>query len=86
MGCESVPLAQRITTATTTTVKAGRTRVLRLIVGTTAAGAITIQNTAGTAAVVFKASIPEGSYDLGFILDGLKVVTAAASDITIVYE
>lgn len=77
--------ATRITTATTTVVKTGRAQPLRLIIGTTAAGTITIQDGAGTVKAVFKASMPEGVYELGFVVAGLTVVTGAASDITIVY-
>ncbi|NJD30184.1 MAG: hypothetical protein FIA92_18110 [Chloroflexi bacterium] len=75
----------RITTATTTSVKTSRGIILRIIVGTTAAGTITVQNTAGTAAAVLKASIPEGVYELGIEMNGIVVVTGAASDITVVY-
>lgn len=79
-------LATRITTQTTTQVRAsGRTVVLRLIIGTTAAGTISIQNGAGVVQALFKASMPEGVYELGFVTNGLQVVTGAASDITIVY-
>jgi hypothetical protein len=77
--------ATRITTATTTVVKVGRGILLRIIVGTTAAGTITVQNGAGTAVAVLKASIPEGVYEFGVEMNGITVVTAAASDITVVY-
>lgn len=83
-----VPL--RISTATTTVVKTGKGILYRIIIGTTAAGAITIyDNTAasGTVVAVLKASIGEGSYAFGTIFqNGLTVVTAAESDITVVYE
>lgn len=84
----SEPLAAsstRITTATTTSIKTGHTEVLRLIIGATAAGTISIQDSASNVKVLFKASMPEGVYELGFVSNGLKVVTGAASDITIVY-
>lgn len=77
--------SKRITTATTTVVKAGRGIILRVIVGTTAAGTITVQDAAGTVACVLKASIAEGVYELGMELGGITVVTGAASDITVVY-
>jgi hypothetical protein len=79
-------LVTRITTATTTTIRAsGRTVALRLIIGATAAGTISIQAGDSTVLALFKASMPEGVYELGFVSNGLKVVTGAASDITIVY-
>jgi hypothetical protein len=77
--------ATRITTATTTQIKTGRTEALRLIIGTTAAGTITLQEADGTVKAVFKASMPEGVYELGIVMKGLTVVTGAASDITVVY-
>lgn len=79
--------SQRITTATTTNVTTKRTYLHRIIVGTTAAGTITVQNAAAVVLAVLKASIPEGSYEfnLGDIA-GLTIVTGAASDITVVYE
>jgi hypothetical protein len=56
----------------------------RIIVGETAAGAITVADSTGTLAVL-KASITEGVYefDLGFS-DYLTVTAAAASKITVV--
>lgn len=84
----SEPLAAsstRITTATTTSIKTGHTEVLRLIIGAAAAGTISIQDSASNVKVLFKVSMPEGVYELGFVSNGLKVVTGAASDITIVY-
>lgn len=75
----------RITTATTTVVKTTRGVLLRIIVGTTAAGTITVQNAAGTAVAVLKASVAEGAYEFGVEMNGITVVTAAASDITVVY-
>lgn len=81
---------QNITNATTTTVKSGSGVLQKLIIGTTAAGAITIyDNTAGSGTIIakFKSSMPEGSYaiDVAFTT-GLTVVTAAASDISVVYR
>lgn len=75
----------RITTATTTAVKVGRGILLRIIVGTTAAGTITVQNAAATVVAVLKASMPEGVYEFGIEMAGITVVTGAASDITVVY-
>ena len=86
-----VGVPKRITTATTTLVKAGPGVLHRIIIGTTAAGAITVYDAltaaSGAEKVVLKASIPEGSYTLGIIFQtGLTVVTAGASDITVIYE
>ena len=77
----------RINGAATTTIRAsGRTVIQRLIIGTTAAGTIAIQDGAGVTLVLFKASMPEGVYELGILANGLKVVTGAASDVVLVYE
>lgn len=78
-----------ITTATTTTVKTGRGRLKRIVVNTTAAGAVTIyDNTAGSGTKIgtMKASIAEGSYDFDCLfITGLTIVTAGASDLTVIY-
>lgn len=76
-----------ISTATTTTVKSGAGVLGSIVVGETAAGAITVyDNTAGSGTViaVLKASIAEGTYrfDASFST-GCTVVTAAASKITV---
>jgi hypothetical protein len=79
-------ISVRITTATTTVVKATPGMLYRIIIGTTAAGAITVNDGAAVIAVL-KASISEGSYALGVhFRTSLSIVTAAASDITVVYE
>lgn len=82
--------ATNITTATTTTVKSGRGNLGRIVVNTTAAGAITVyDNTAasGTKIATLKSSIAEGAYTFECrFLTGLTVVTAAASDITVTWE
>ena len=82
--------ATNITTATTTTVKSGRGVLARIVVGTTAAGAITIyDNTAASGTIIgkLKSSIVEGTYHYGVKFGtGLTIVTAAASDITVVWE
>jgi len=76
----------RITTATTTVIKTTPGMLYRIIIGTTAAGAITINDGAATLAVL-KASIPEGSYAIGVhFRTSLSIVTAGNSDITVVYE
>lgn len=76
-----------ISTATTTTVKTGAGTLGSIVVGETAAGAITVyDNTAasGTIIAVLKASVVEGTYkfDASFTT-GCTVVTAAASKITV---
>ena len=79
-----------ISTATTTTVKSGRGNVARIVITETAAGTITVyDNTAasGTILAVFKASIVEGSYELGCRFQtGLTVVTAGASKVSVIWE
>ena len=78
-----------ISTATTTQVATGGGRLIRIILGETAAGAISlIDNTAGTTANigVLKASIVEGTYEFGVnFAAGLRIVTAGASKLTVVY-
>lgn len=78
-----------ISTATTTAVKTGAGHLHSIVVGTTAAGAITIyDNTSGSGTKIgtLKASIVEGTYlfDCAFAT-GLTIVSAAASDITVTY-
>lgn len=79
-----------ISTATTTTVKSGTGTLQRIVVNSTAAGAITVyDNTAGsgTKIATLKASIGEGTYTFGATFNkGLTIVTAAASDITVIYD
>jgi len=80
---------QRIATQTTTTVKSGSGHLHSIVLGATAAGAITVyDNTAGSGTVIatLKASIVEGTYlfDCQFST-GLTIVTAAASDLTVTY-
>jgi hypothetical protein len=82
--------ATNITTATTTLVKSGRGNLGRVVIGTTAAGAIDIYDSltaSGTKIAQLKASIPEGVYTLECrFLIGLTVVTGAASNITVTWE
>lgn len=79
-----------ISSNTTTVVDAsGGGQLIRIIIGETAAGAITIYNeaTGGTTDVigVLKASIAEGVYEFGVQYSkGLQIVTAGASKITVV--
>ncbi|MFN8631199.1 MAG: hypothetical protein U0838_13050 [Chloroflexota bacterium] len=58
----------------------------RVVVGTTAAGAVTLKDSAGTIAVL-KSSVAEGSYAFGCGFSGyLELVLAAASDVTAVFR
>lgn len=81
---------QAITTATTTQVDTGQGQLIAIIVGETAAGAISIiDNTTGTTANIgtLKASIAEGTYwFLSQYATGLMIITAGASKITVVYN
>ena len=88
---DGVGVPTRINTAATTVVKAKDGTLYRIIIGTTAAGAITLYDNASEASGkvigVLKASIAEGGYAFGLrFRNGLVVVTAAASDIIIIYE
>lgn len=79
-----------IATATTTIVKTGAGVLHKIVVNTTAAGAITVYDNkaaSGTKIATLKASIAEGTYtyDASFTT-GLTIVTAAASDITVTYR
>jgi hypothetical protein len=82
--------ATNITSATTTTLKSGKGNLKAIVVGTTAAGTVTIyDNTsaAGTKIGTLKASIAEGTYTFECrFITGLTIVTGAASDLTVVWE
>lgn len=79
-----------IASATTTVVKSGGGILRRITINTTAAGAITVyDNTsaAGTKLATFPSSAVVGTYEFGCRFGtGLTVVTAAASDITVIWE
>ncbi len=80
-----------VATNTTTTAKTGAGIFYGIVVNATAAGTITIyDNTAGSGTKIgtLKSSIAEGSYSFHGVnfSTGLTVVTAAASDITILYN
>lgn len=79
-----------IATATTTQVKTGAGYLKSITVGETAAGAISIiDNTTGSTVNLgtLKASIAEGTYEFNIRFNtGLRIITAAASKITVSYE
>lgn len=79
-----------IASATTTQVATGKCKLIRIIVNTTAAGTIgIIDDVAGTTVNVgqLAASITPGSYEYGVTMaKGIRIVTGAASDITVVYS
>ena len=79
-----------INTATTTQVKTGGGFLHAITVNTTAAGTIgLIDNTAGTTvnigSLAASAAVGTYTYNLAFQA-GLRIVTAAASDITVSYR
>jgi hypothetical protein len=83
---ETAASATRITSATTTAVKAVSGEVHQVIIGATAAGTITFNDSVG-AKLVLGASYPVGSYHVGIRFAGkIEVVTGAASDVTIVWS
>ena len=76
-----------IDSATTTTIGTQPTGVLHsVVIGETAAGAITIADAVGTIAVL-KASITEGVYEFKIAYTGyLTIITAAATKCTVVWK
>lgn len=81
---------KHISTAGTYVVKASRGILKRIVVNTTANGAITVYDNAtgeGNVIAILKASIAEGSYEFeSTFWNGLVIKTAANSDITAVFE
>jgi hypothetical protein len=79
--------SQYISSATTTTVGTQPTGVLHsVVIGDTAAGAITISDSTGTK-IVLKASIAEGTYLFDCAYSGyLSVVTDSASKLTVTWK
>jgi hypothetical protein len=81
-----------ISTQTTTVVDAaGQGQLVRIILGETAAGAITIYDAVSGATTttigVLKSSIVEGTYEFGVQYKaGLQIVTAAGSKLTVVFS
>lgn len=80
----------RISTATTTVIKASPGYLKSITVCATAAGAITVYNNtaaSGTIVTVLKASIAEQTFTFDAVMStGITIVTAAASDITVTYR
>ena len=78
-----------ITTATTTQVSATPARLIRVIFNNTTASTVTIvDNTSGTtpAVATIAASALLGSvFYYGIRMSGIRVITAGASDITVVW-
>lgn len=79
-----------ISTATTTQVDTGNGSLIAIVVNTTAAGAISIiDNTTGSTVNIgsLKSSIVENTYwFLCGYAAGLRIITAAASDISVIYD
>lgn len=80
-----------ISAIATTVVHTGRCQLVKIIIGETAAGAITIYDdtaaNAGSEVGVLKSSIAEGEYEFNAECDiGLTIVTAAASKLTVIYK
>jgi glycine cleavage system aminomethyltransferase T len=79
-----------ITSIATTTVKSGATRFNKLVINTTAAGTITMYDSltaTGTKIGTIVASATPGTYSYDISCNiGLTIVTAAASDITVVTD
>lgn len=81
-----------ISSQTTTVVDAaGQGQLVRIVLGETAAGSITIYDAVSgattTTIAVLKASIAEGTYELGVQYKaGLQIVTAGASKLTVVFS
>lgn len=79
-----------ISSATTTTPTTRQGKLIRIIVTETSAGAITAYDNdeaSGTVIALLKASIAEGTYDFDVdFKNGLTIVTAGASKLTVVYE
>ena len=87
---EETYTAVNVATAKTTVVKSGAGKLYAINVNTTSAGAITVyDNTSatGTKIATIKASVVEQTFLFNCAFDtGLTVVTAGASDITILYK
>lgn len=80
---------EHIAYAGTTVVSTGQGVLKRIVVNTTAAGAITVYDSeaaSGKVIAILKSNIGEGTFEFDVPFGtGLTVVTAAASDITVVF-
>lgn len=91
MGRQNVPgrvglPSVRITSATTTAVKATTGTVHRLIVEVATAGITTFNDVLGSK-LILPAAIPVGFYELNMAFTGkIEVVTAGADRLVVVYE
>lgn len=89
-GIEESNSVAYISSATTTQVKSGAGFLHAIVVGETAAGAISvIDNTTGSTVNIasLKASIAEGTYVFNCkFTTGLRIITAAASKISVIYR
>lgn len=78
-----------ISTQTTTQVYTGTCILKSIIINTTAAGAISIiDNTTGSTVTtgIIQASALPGTYEYNVVMSkGIRIITAAASDITVTY-
>ena len=79
-----------ITTGATTQVYTGPCVLERIVINTTAAGTIgiidgTSGSTVNVGQIVASAAVGDYEYNLAFKL-GIRIVTGAASDITVVYR
>lgn len=87
---DSPYLYSYISSATTTQVKSGAGVLKAIVVGETAAGAISIiDNTSGSTVNIgqLKASVAEGTYTFNTSFNtGLRIITAGASKITVIYR
>lgn len=81
---------QYVSTATTTQVDEGAGQLIAIVVGETSAGAISIiDNTSGSTVNIgqLKASVAEGTYwFLSQYAAGLRIITAGASKISVIYN
>jgi hypothetical protein len=79
-----------IKTATTTTVKAGAGVLRRIVINTSVASTVTVYDSltgSGTTIATIAASAPVADLEYGLTFDrGLTIVTAGASDLTVVFE
>lgn len=75
-----------ISTGTTTTVFSGPGQLGYITINTTAAGAVTIKDGTSTVAVLPSNAVVGTYWYKGTIANGLSIVTAAASDITVGYK